>query len=163
MTNTIQSLKYFTSPFSEDVEVTGPIALYLYAAIDQNDTNWIIAIKDVDPFNCEIEVTRGWLKASHRAIDENKSKPWEPYHTHIKPEFVTPGKIYEYQIEIRPTAYMFKMGHRLLLEIASMDVPNFFRGQEVPPYHVCSSKITLHKIYRDEKYPSYLLLPIIPK
>jgi hypothetical protein len=30
-------------------------------------------------------------------------------------------------------------------------------------YHICSSKTTVHKIYRCQQYPSHLLLPIIPK
>jgi len=29
--------------------------------------------------------------------------------------------------------------------------------------YVCSSKTTVQKIYRNERYPSYLLDPIIPK
>ncbi len=165
MTSTVQSVRYRTQPFSEDVEVTGPMALYLYASIDQTDTNWIVTIKDVDPNNKETEVTRGWLKASHLAVDEGKSKPWQPYHTHVKSEPVNPNEIYEYRIEIRPTSYVFKAGNRILLEIASLDVPNYYKWVvvEVPPYHVCSSKTTLHRIYRDELRPSYLLLPIIPK
>jgi predicted acyl esterase len=163
MTNIIQSLNYSTSPFPEDTEVTGPIALYLYAAIDQVDTNWIIILKDVDASGSEVELTRGWLKASHRATDENKSKPWQPFHTHIKPTPVTPGEIYMFPIEVRPISNVFKRGHRITLEIASMDLPNYWTGREVPPYHICSSKTTLHKIYRDEIYPSYMLLPVIPK
>jgi uncharacterized protein len=30
------------------------------------------------------------------------------------------------------------------------------------PYHICSSKTVVHKAYHDRKYPSHLLLPIIP-
>ena len=164
MTSTIQSLKYLTPPFSDDVEVTGPIALYLYAAIDQKDTNWIITIKDRGESGAEVELTRGWLKASHRAIDESVSKPWQPYHPHLKSEPVIPGEIYEYSIEIRPTSNVFRRGHRIMLEIASLDLPTYYRGISVlPAYHVCSSETTLHKIYRNGKYPSYLLIPIIPK
>ena len=33
---------------------------------------------------------------------------------------------------------------------------------EYIPYHLCSSKTVVHKIYHNEKHPSYLLLPIIP-
>jgi len=32
-----------------DVTVAGPIALTLFAAIDQEDTNWIVVLKDVGP------------------------------------------------------------------------------------------------------------------
>lgn len=162
MTTTIQSLKYLTSPMSEDMEVTGPIALYLYASIDTDDTNWIVTLTDVDEHGAETELTRGWLKASHRAVDKGKSKPWQPYHPHTKPEAVIPGEIYEYAIEVRPTSNVFRAGHCVKLEIASMDLPMPpKRGPK--PHHLASSRTTLHKIYRNEKWPSHLLLPIIPK
>lgn len=33
---------------------------------------------------------------------------------------------------------------------------------EYIPYHVCSSKTTVHNTYRSYKYPSHVLLPVIP-
>ena len=92
----VERLRYMTDPLPHDVDVVGPIALTLYAAIDQNDTNWIVVLKDVGPDVSvrtaregeravpqnlpERELTRGWLKASYRAVDEKRSKPWEPFH-----------------------------------------------------------------------------------
>lgn len=168
MTTNISSVKYMTPSLTEDVEITGPIALYLHAAIDQEDTNWIVALRDVAPDGSEIELTRGWLKASHRAVDESKSEPWRPWHPHTNPEPVVPGEIYEYPIEIVSTSNVFKFGHRIKLEIMSLDYPGStpLRPGLYPrifPNHMCSSKTTLHKIYRDREHQSYLLLPIIPK
>ena len=78
---------------------------------------------------------------------------------------VIPGWINEYAIEILATANMFKAGHRICIDIMSMDVPTGVGGAtniEYIPYHICSSKTTLHKIYHDRKRPSHLLLPLIP-
>ena len=163
MTNVIQSLKYTAGPFNEPLEVTGPMVLHVYAAIDQEDTNWIAVLKDVAPDDSATELTRGWLKASHRALDPEKSKPWQPYHTHVNPEPVKPGEIVEYEIEIRPTSNMFKPGHRLQLEICNLELPAPVPITERGPRtsHLACSKTVMHKIYRNEKYPSYLLLPII--
>ena len=86
--------------------------------------------------------------------------------TKIAQKFVEPGEINEYKIEILSTANLFKRGHRICIDIASMDMPTGtagFTSVEYIPYHVCSSKTTVHKIYHDEEHPSYLLLPIIPK
>ena len=73
----------------------------------------------------ERELTRGWLKASYRTLDEKRSKPWEPFHkltrnaiTPVKPE-----EVVEYQIQILATANQFKAGHRICLDITSIDVP----------------------------------------
>lgn len=165
MTKVIQSLKYTTGPLVDPLEVTGPIALDLYAAIDQEDTNWIAVLKDVAPDGSEVELTRGWLKASHRALDPEKSKPWQPYHTHKNPGPVKPGEITEYEIEVRPTSNVFKAGHRIQLEICSLELPAPVVITEKGPMtsHLACSRTVMHKIYRNEKYQSYLLLPVIPE
>jgi predicted acyl esterase len=115
----------------------------------------------------EREVTRGWLKASLRATDAKRSKPWKPWHllTRESRKPVMPGEINEYQIEIMATANLFRKGHRICLEIASIDFPTGVAGAtnaEYVPYHICSSKTVLHKVYHDANRPSHLLLPVIP-
>src|SRR4029077_14496880 len=149
---------------------SGPITLTLYAAIDQEDTNWIVVLKDVGPDVSvrtaregerdvpsslpERELTRRWLKASYRALDEKRSKPWEPFHKLTQDSLapVKPGEVVEYRIQILATANQFKAGHRICLDITSMDVPTgtgAMTDVEYIPYHVCSSKTVTHKIYRD--------------
>src|ERR1700719_403729 len=168
----------------EDTLVIGPLALNLYAAIDQDDTNWIVVLKDVGPDvsvhtarpDCidiptglpERELTRGWLKASHRAIDPERSKPWHPWHplTRAAQKKVVRGEINEYAIEILATANLFRRGHRICVEIACADMPSGVAGAtnaEYVPNHIVSSRTTLHKIYHDAKRPSHLLLPVIPQ
>jgi predicted acyl esterase len=168
-TSRVHSVQYMSRPMSEDLEVTGPVALYLYASIDQEDTNWMVALRDVAPDGSELELNRGFLKASHRAVDESKSEPWKPYHPHRDPEPVVPGEIHEYAIELNSMSNVFKVGHRIKLEITSMDHPRALPARiEIGgpihlPYHVCSSKTTFHKIYHEEEYPSHLLLPVTPR
>ena len=110
----------------------------------------------------ERELTRGWLKASHRALDPKRSKPWRPWHplTRAAQQKVTPGEITEYAIDILATANLFRRGHRICVEIASADMPSGVGGAtnvEYVPNHIVSSKTTLHKIYHDAKRPSHLL------
>ena len=115
----------------------------------------------------ERELTRGWLKASYRALDDKRSKPWEPFHKLTRDAIapVKPEEVVEYRIQILATANQFKAGHRICLDITSMDVPTgtgAMTNVEYIPYHVCSSKTVTHRIYRDAERPSHLLLPIIP-
>ena len=105
--------------------------------------------------------------AQHAAIDPERSKPWRPWHplTRAAQEAVGPGQIEEYRIEILSTGNLFKAGHRICLDIASLDLPSGLAGAhdvEYAPYHICSSKTVVHKIYHDEQHPSHLMLPIIP-
>jgi predicted acyl esterase len=182
-TNAIQGLRYLSEPLAEDTLVAGPISLTLFAEIDQADTNWIVILKDVGPDVSvmtvregeralrddlpEREITRGWLKASHRAVDPERSSPGRPWHPLTREAWkaVTPGAIEEYQIEIMATANLFKSGHRICIEITSLDLPTGVGGAtnaEYVPYHICDSRTVVHKIYHDAKRPSHLLLPVVP-
>jgi putative CocE/NonD family hydrolase len=179
----IERLRYMTEPLPEDLLVIGPISLTLYASIDQEDTNWIVILKDVGPDVSvrtaregerlvpndlkERELTRGWLKASHRAVDPARSKPWRPWHslTREAQKPVVPGEVNEYQIEIMSTANLFEKGHRICLDITSLDLNTGVAGETNVEYianHVCSSKTVLHKVHHNGRYPSHLLLPVIP-
>jgi predicted acyl esterase len=182
-TKVVQKLRYMTDPLPDDLLVAGPISLALFAEIDQDDTNWLVTLKDVGPDVSvmtvregerdlprdlpEREVTRGWLKASMRQIDPERSKPWKPWHllTRESRQPVVPGEVVQYQIEILATANLFRKGHRICLEIASVDFPTGVAGAtnaEYVPYHICSSRTVLHKIYHDAGRPSHLLLPVVP-
>jgi putative CocE/NonD family hydrolase len=156
-TSEISSIKYSTEPLNKDVEVTGPMAIYLYASIDQEDTNWRVILSDVDESSLKRYVlTEDWLKASHRTIDESKSEFCRPWHPHTENESLIPGKVYDYIIALAPRSHVFKSGHRIEIDIASMD--NAPGG-----LHICNSKTTLHRIHHDPEYASYLVLPVIPK
>jgi hypothetical protein len=182
-TNRVQSLRFVSERLPEDLLIAGPAVLNLFAAIDQPDTNWIIVIKDIGPDPTvrsaredgrrlpdgvpEREVTRGWLKASQRALDSERSKPWKPWHklTRAAAKPVEPGKIEEYAIEIMASAHRYRAGHRICLEITSLDVPTGVGGAtnaEYIPYHVCSSRTVTHQVYHDLQRPSHLLLPVLP-
>jgi hypothetical protein len=181
-TNTIERLRYLTEPLAEDTLVVGPISLTFWASLDGDDTNWIVILKDLGPDVSvqtarpgerevprdlpERELTRGWLKASRRALDPERSKPWKPWHTlspdSIRP--VVPGEINEYQVEILSTANLFERGHRICLEITCLDLAEGVAGEtyaEYIPNHVCSSKTVLHKVFHNAEHPSHLLLPVI--
>src|SRR5712691_9873535 len=55
-------------------------------------------------------VTRGWLRASHRALDPARSTEFEPYHTHAAPEPIVPGEVYRFDISLEPMAFRFRQG-----------------------------------------------------
>lgn len=159
----VPCVEYTTEPFVDDVEITGPSALYFYASLSNQDTNWMVETFDISPDGSRRLVTMGWLKASHRELDETKSKPYQPFHPHTRSLPVEPGKIYEYAMEIRETSNVYKAGHRMQLIIKGQDSP--YEGPEhfrEIHYHLLNMKETQHTIYHTPKYQSYLLLPEIP-
>ena len=150
-------LVFRTEPTEKPFEITGPLVLKLFAISDQDDTDWFVFIKDEFPDGFEKILTRGFLKASHRALDFEKSKSWRPWHPHNKMELIEPGEVYEYEIEIVPTCNLFLEGHSLKLEISSCDpVTNLIYTHEPIPRSVTNTILT-------GKDRSRLIAPFIPR
>ena len=57
-----------------------------------------------------------------------ESTPERPYHPHTDPQPIEPGRFYEYDVEIWPTAYELAPGHRLQLRLTSTDLPTHLPG-----------------------------------
>ena len=158
---------YQTEPFARDMQVIGPLALYLNASLTSGDGDFLVSVKDVNPDGTAAVITRGWLKASHRALDASKSKPWRPYHPHTDPKPVPEGQVLEYAIEIQAIANVFKAGHRLRLEIWPCDWMNpkgeydwtLFWGYT---QHIPYGKDMDYEIHHDRRFQSYLLVPVVP-
>jgi len=151
-------LRFATAPLERELEITGPSALYLSAAIDRADTCWIVNLKSQSPDGALRVVTKGWLRASHRKLDPKRSKPYQPYHPHDERVPVPANEVVEYAIELRETSMALQKGHRLVLEIRAQDT----LADEPIWYHQTSALETRHTIHCGDGRNSYLLLPVIP-
>jgi predicted acyl esterase len=116
------------------VELIGPFVLHLLAASTATDTDWIVKLLDVAPDGTALNLTQGWLRASHRALDARRSRPYRPVPAGTKPQPLEPGKPTGFDIAILPLARRFQPGHRLRLELTSADTPAFaMQGQSHAP------------------------------
>lgn len=146
-------VKYTTTSLNDDLEITGPISLYFYASLSDQDADWMVVINDIDINGLEKLVSKGWLKASHLELDESRSKSYQPFHLHLRSIPIRPGKIYKYAIDIKETSYVFKAGHRIQLKIKGQDVP--WEGKNYAKFcHLPRSRETLHMIHHNSENPS---------
>jgi hypothetical protein len=153
-------LKYATPPLVEDTEVVGPIMLKLYAATTDTDVNWIISLLEIASDGTERLLTKGWLKGSHRELDLQNSKPWEPIYTHRKAEPLTPGEIYEFDIKLVPTGNLFKAGSRIAVKIRCVDDEPTNPLELIATGTLARTDVSRQTVFHNGDYPSYLLLPI---
>jgi putative CocE/NonD family hydrolase len=161
-------LTFTSAPLAADLEVTGPIVLELHASSDQIDTRFIVKLADQAPQEdaarakgaqpAFTNVSKGWLQASHREKDPTRTTALRPFYTHTNPQRLTPGETYRSDIEMLPTAYVFKKGHRIRLEIANGDSPltDAVFTHPYPP-----TAIGTDTIQHRGAYPSCLLLPVV--
>jgi predicted acyl esterase len=156
---TVYCLKYETAPLDEDMEVTGPIACHLDAAIDIDDTNWMVDLVDVAADGSRQLLSTGHLKAKFRALDEKKTKPYQPIHPRQEPVPVVPGEINHYAIQMMPTANVFRKGHSVELIIRNQD-DVLSRLGTWGVYMLPFMQTVTHTIHFGS---SHVLLPLIPK
>jgi len=161
-------LTFTTAPMANDLEVTGPIVLKLFASSSTIDTQFIVKLSDQHPQDEAARkkseqpvftpVAKGWLKASHREKDLKRSTPLRPFYTHTNPQPLVPDKIYEFEIEVLPIAYVFKKGHRIRLEIANSD-STVTDGVFSHPYH--PTQMGTDTIHHDGAHASHIIFPVV--
>ncbi|WP_068016954.1 CocE/NonD family hydrolase [Rhodoplanes sp. Z2-YC6860] len=161
-------LTFTSAPLDADLDVTGPIVLKLFASSTAIDTQFIVKLTDQQPQDDTarksgaqpgyVPVSKGWLKASHREKDTQRSTPTRPFYTHTNPQPLKPGEIYEFDIEVLPVSYVFKKGHRIRLEIAPSDSPAT-DGVFSHPYH--PTQMGTDTFHHDAGHASCILLPVI--
>ncbi len=116
-----QILRFSTVPYEFETEITGPVKLRLSISASAIDTYIIARLSDVAPGGKRTKLAWGWLLASHRTIDPERSNPTEIVHDHRAQSArqLVPGTETELQFSLTPIANLFKPGHRMELEIAS--------------------------------------------
>jgi hypothetical protein len=122
-----QGLTWRTPALTRPLTLAGPIALHLVAASSATNTDWFAKISDVTPSGQENIVAEGQLRASLRALAPG-STPEQPLETLSTPQPLVPGRFYDYEIAIAPTADTFAKGDRLQIRLTSNYLPNALPG-----------------------------------
>jgi putative CocE/NonD family hydrolase len=143
-------LTFYSDPLQEPLEVTGMLKLVLYAASSAQDTDFTAKLIDVAPDGNARLLSDGVVRARFR----NGLK---------RPEFIDPGAVYRYEIDLWFTSNEFQPGHRIALAISSSNFPRINRnlntgGDNEQDSHFIAANQT---IFHDSRYPSHLVLPVI--
>jgi uncharacterized protein len=184
-----EGLTFSTPPLEVETEITGPSALKLFLSSSTADADIFAVLRVFGPDDKEVvfqgaldphtPIGQGWLRASHRKLDAKRSLPYRPYHTHDEKQPLTPGKVYEVDVEIWPTCIVVPRGYRIAITLRGKDyeyegeaatlsnMKNPMKGcgpfihddETDRPPAVFGGKVTLH-IGPDRK--ASVLLPVIP-
>jgi len=159
----------FDLRFDDEFEVVGSMKLMLWmSAPDADDLDIFVALQKLDrhgdlvgfPFYAVFEdgpVALGWIRASHRELDEERSLPWQPVLAHQRERKLGPGEIVKCEIEILPSATLFRPGETLRVVVQGKDVYRYPRPL-IQARHEDSVNRGRHVIHTGGDYPSHLLL-----
>jgi putative CocE/NonD family hydrolase len=143
-------LCYTTPVLEEDLEVTGPLALHLFAATSARDTDFTAKLVDVHPDGHSYNVAEGIIRARFR-----KST--------FAPEFVSPGEIIEYVIDLVATSNLFLRGHRIRIDVSSSNFPALDRNMNTgnPTGEDARGITARQSIFHRAGQASFIDLPVI--
>ena len=155
-------LNFVSPPFPADTGMAGPITANLFVDSTAPDTDLFVQVTDRDPDGNVSWLTRGVLKASHRAINLGASdyddgflyRPWRP---HTNPASITPLEVNEYLIEVWPVAHVFRAGHSLQIKIMAppaVDSYYSYAPRTSPP-------LALNTVHFGGETPSRVTIPIV--
>ena len=176
-----EGLSFELGPLQEDLRFAGPAVAKLYVSSSTRDMDLFVTLRAFDENGQEVTffsateprspVSQGWLRVSQRALDPARTLPHRPYHTHQETQVLTPGLVYEVEVEIWPTSLHLPKGHRLSLCVQGQD---FERLNELgeqrgsgwflhndPRDRPAEVFDALCTVYASAEHPSYLLLPLV--
>ena len=162
-------VSFVTDPMARDTEITGPLMANLWVSSTAEDMDVMVTLRNIDPEGNEVfelgqqgqpvVPTKGWLRASHRKLDPQKSLPYRPYHAHNERLWLEPNVPVECQIEIISTCIVLKKGHQLRVDIHAQDSAG---SGNFTHFHADYNEEAIHTFYAGGAMNSYILLPIIP-
>ena len=144
-------LCYTTPELKEEIEVTGPLKLHLFAATSVRDTDFMAKLIDVHPNGSAYNVAEGAIRARYRK-------------SILQPEPVNPGEVYEYVIDLAATSIVFGRGHRIRIDVTSSNFPRLDRNMNTGnPFGEDAQGVpAVQTIYHEPDYPSHIDLPVVP-
>jgi hypothetical protein len=189
-------ISFLTPALEAETEITGPVACKLFISSQTEDADLFLVLRVFSNDMTEVTfkganephtpVGHGWLRASQRKLDPDLSEPYRPFHTHDERQALTPGEVYELDVEIWPTSIVIPAGFRIALSVRGRDY--VYPGSSPQPVarpstaatsgvaftgvgpfrhnaaadrdpSVFGGRVTVHT---GDDHPSHLLLPIIP-
>jgi len=146
-----------TPPLADDTVVVGSGSVDLWLQSNLGDTDLEVTISEIRPDGQELYVQSGWLRASHRALDEVASTELRPVHTHLEADAapLPDGEFELVRVEIFPFAHPFRAGSRIRLTV---DAPGGNRPVWEFDTIAGGEQVT---IAHDAAFPSALVLPVV--
>lgn len=181
---------FWTEPLREQLEITGPSVARLRIASNTTDADLFVTLRVQDLEGKDVTLVSaidphgvlavGWLRASHREVDEELSLPYRPWHPHKRKLPLTPGEPVDADVEIWPTSLIIPAGFRLGVTVSGSDfeIPGDGPWPELYGIPLRGNGVFIHNIPEDRPAETFdnlmtlhtgptestaLLLPVIPQ
>ncbi len=173
----VTGISFISEPVAEDSVIAGFGKVQLWVSSNSHDMDIFVSVRVIDTDDSQVDftgfttmgfpdritpLTKGWLKASHRTLDPERSTDYSPKHTHRKDDYapLESGVPVQVEIELNPNTGFIRRGQRLRVDIQPYD------GVAAGMYHGYDESFhdgATNTVLTGPEYPGHVQLPVIPR
>jgi len=167
-------LTFISEPLDHDIVVTGEIAATLYASTSGTDSDFIVKLIDQYPESGQNSAIDSKSDGSYANSMNGYQLPiamevrrGRYLHSYEQAEPLVANKPEQWQIPLRDHDYVFRRGHRIMVQVQSTWFPVIDRNPQtfVPSIYQAKAADYLpatQRIFCSPALPSHLVLPVMP-
>lgn len=131
-------LVYTSAPLEHDLEVVGEVSAAIWFRSDRLSADLFVRVCDVDKSGRSVNVCDGFI-----TIDKA-------------------DQLAQIAVELSPTAYLFRRGHRLRVQVSGGAFPRYNRnlGGAVNRADATEQLVAQNEVYHDADHASAIVLPV---
>ena len=152
------ALSFVSEPYAQTVSYAGQGSVDLWLRSSAADTDLEVTLTEVRPDGMERFIQSGWLRASHRALDQARSTELVPQHTHQARDAapLPAGSFTPVRVELFPFAHQIRAGSRLRVNIEAPGGNQPFWAFDALP------GTATNEVGHSSALPSRVVLPRVP-
>ena len=141
---------FTTDVLTDSAWIAGPVKAQLFVTSDCADTDFTVKLTDVYPDGRSMLIADGIIRMRNR----NGYDHWD---------FMNPGEIYEIEVDLWSTAYLFNEGHKIRVSVSSSNAPRFLPNPNTKDGWLKneSYNVAENTLFVGSKYPSQIVLPLV--
>jgi hypothetical protein len=155
--------RWISEPLTDDLLVAGNITARLVASTTGQDADWVVKLIDVYPDS----VPENWQLGGYELMVAHEIMRGRYRRSFSVPEPIRPNTPLDFTVDLHQQSYLFRQGHRLMVQIQSSWfplydrnpqtwVPNIFRAR------ASDFKAQTHRIWHTPRHPTRIELMVLP-
>lgn len=145
-------LTYTTDPLPADLDLAGPVSARVFVRTGRQYADVFVRVCDVDVKGVSRNIVDGIRRLSPDSVPADDVQ-------------ASDDGVLAVDVELFPTAYRIRAGHRIRVQVSGGAFPRFARNFGTgEPFGAATSAVKCRfDVYHDARHVSYVLLPVLPR
>jgi putative CocE/NonD family hydrolase len=144
-------LTYTSETVRDDLDLVGPVSARIFVRTDREHADVFVRVCDVDARGVSRNIVDGIRRLSPQTVPAPDVR-------------VGDDDILEVEVELYPTAYRVRAGHRIRVQVSGGAFPRYARNFGTPePFGAATRAVRCRfEIHHDSRHPACVVLPLLP-